>query len=305
MRTDKTLFTWHNSWITVANVCLLFLFLFPGCATTQSRLTAEDKSQLGRIGIIKAYEKPTVVFGGVPNAARGAAGGVFMGLVYPPAWLMGGPFALGPIVAIESARCGGQFANIKDPDQQFEAAVNSARPNEFLLKYLSDRIEGAGLGRPAVLETPLKRLDEGRFNVTSIADQSIDTVLQIEQFKISLLSDIGKNPCSPELTGDIVWHLIRVRDGKKIAGGSDRWNVKSSSPFSAFYQDAALMRSILSELIEKVANGTMCNSGADPNQCLQAYRRVTVEPPPVEPPHSIVYCVANGELQWTIRSKCD
>jgi len=272
MHTDKRLFRWHNSRVTVANAYLLSLFLLAGCATTQSKLTAEDKSQLGRIGITKAYEKPTVTFGGVPNAASGVAQGVVGGLLFPPAWTAGGPFFFGPLLAVESARCGAQFDNVKNPDQQFEVVVNATRPDEFLLKYLADRIEGAGLGKPAILETPLKRLDGGKFSVTSIADQSIDTVLQIEQFKIGLEAVYVNNsqnirPCSPQVTGDIVWHLIRVRDGKQIASGTDQWNVNSSYRFSALYQDAALMRSILNELLEKVANGTMCKSGADSNRC--------------------------------------
>ncbi len=278
MHTDKRLFRWHNSRVTVANAYLLSLFLLAGCATTQSKLTAEDKSQLGRIGITKAYEKPTVTFGGVPNASGGAKEGVVGGLLFPPAWVVGGPFFFGPLLAVESARCGAQFADVKDPDQQFEAVVNATRPDELLLKYLADRIEGAGLGRAAVLGTPLKRLDEGKFSLTSIADQSIDTVLHIEQFKIELKAVYVNNPgesirpCRPQVTGDIVWHLIRVRDGKQIASGSDHWVVSSSYRFSAIYQDAALMRSILNELLEKVAIGTMCKSGADSKQCLQAYR---------------------------------
>ncbi|HSF47372.1 MAG TPA: hypothetical protein VLA73_03315 [Burkholderiales bacterium] len=284
MDTDKRLLRWPCSQVTVANACLLSLLLLAGCATTKSKLTAEDKSQLGRIGITKAYEKPTVTFGGVPNAATGLAGGILGGIILPPAWFMGGPFLLGPVMSIESARCGGQFADVKDPDQQFEAVVNATRPDELLLEYLADRIEGAGLGRPAVLGTPLKRLDEGNFGVTSIADQSIDTVLQIEGFNIRHIAfiDEGK-PCTPLVTGDIVWHLIRVRDGKQIATGSGKWEVRSGHQISAFYQSAALMRDILNELLAGVANETMCKSGADSNSCPRArYVPVAVKPSPVE-----------------------
>jgi hypothetical protein len=175
------------------------------------------------------------------------------------------------MAGIESARCGRQFANVKDPDQQFEAVVIAARPDELLLKYLADRIERAGLGTPAVLATPLKKLDDGNFNVTSIADQSIDTVLQIEGFNIRHMAWMAEGkPCSPRVTVDIVWHLIRVRDGKQIATGSGEWGVISGHRISAFYQDAEHMRNILNELLATVATRTMCDSGADSFYCSRA-----------------------------------
>lgn len=264
MHTDKRLFRWHDSWIAV--VIVLSLLLVSGCTTTKSRLTAEDKSQLGRIGITKAYEKPTVIFAGVPSAAGGAAKGIVGGLLYPPAWLVGGPLFFGPVLAIQSSRCRAQFADVKDPDQQFEAAVNATRPDEVLLRYLADRIEGAGVGRPANLEPSLKRLDKEKFDATSIADQRIDTVLQIEQFKFELIASYSTThgesiaPCFPEVTGYIVWHLIRIKDGKQIATGADHWSVTFAHGFPAVFQDAALMQSILNKLLEKVASGTMCES---------------------------------------------
>lgn len=273
MHTENRLFTPPYSRITVASFYLLSLFLLSGCASTQSKLTAEDKSQLGRIGITKAYEKPIVEFGGVPNVASGGAAGVIGGLLYPPAWMLGGPFFFGPLSATNSARCGAQFNDVKDPGQQFEVAVNATRPNDLLLKYLADRIEGAGLGSPSIIEPALRRLDDGKFDVTSVTDKSIDTVLQIEQIKIGLDVSYSDNPsgitssCFPKVTADIVWHLIRVRDGKRIAAGSNDWSVTSAHNFSAVFKDALLMQTILNKLLKEVANKTMCRSGVDSFSC--------------------------------------
>ena len=271
--------------LCAASLAVSILFLLPGCATTRT-LTPEDKSQLGRIGIAKVYEKPLVEFAGVPNAATGAAAGVIFGLLYPPAWYVGGPFFVGPLSAVNAAGCSAQFNYVKDPGRQFEAAVNAALPDEILFKNLADRIEGAGLGSTSVLESPLKRLDEGRFNVTSISDQSIDTVLQIEHLKIGLETSWSSNKsgvtssCFPKVTADIVWHLIRVKDGKQIATGSDNVTVTSALGFPTFFRDAPHMQSILKELLERVASGTMCTSGAVSSQCKVARRGPATFAPP-------------------------
>lgn len=276
--------------LCAASLAVSVLFLFSGCTTTQ--LTAEDRSQLGRIGIARAYEKPIVEFSGVPNVATGAAEGVFAGLLYPPAWYLGGPFFFGPMAANYAARCGAQFNHVKDPAQQFDAAVDATRPDELLLKYLADRIEGAGLGGTSILESPLKRLDEGRFNVTSVSGQGIDTVLQIEQLKIGLATSYSDNKggttrsCRPKVTVDVVWRLIRVTEGKQIATGSVNTSVTSTGEFPAFFRDAPYTQSILKGLLEEVAGRTICTPGAALSQCSGARRGpATFTPTSVEPVH--------------------
>lgn len=236
-------------------VSIISATILMGCANTP--VEEELLSPSGRARLVDLVEvqvtadRPSAEFGSFisENATigtlRGVAEGFAFGLLYPPSWMVGGPFFMAPVSGYFAGRCSKSVSTVEHPIEQLQRHVDAVGSAGFRLE----------------MSLRLKQYADSSRDVGTEKPESV-YALHVTQLVIALEGETRTKPsdefCGPELSALAKWRLIRKSDGHEIEDWTTR--CRSDAPvgtFAQWFSDSTMVRKDIDELLKELAHNAV------------------------------------------------